>query len=139
MRHGGPLQRMKNEISFHTAVERVRARDPRFAPQAYDFLCEALEYTVKMVKAETAEDRHVTGPQLLQGFRQMAMRDFGPMAWTVMKEWGICRSEDVGEMVYQMINIGYFGRNESDSIEDFSDGICMEEALTRPYKPSATR
>jgi len=77
---------MKNDIAFHIAVRDVRARDPRFAPQAYDFLCEALEHTVKMMNREGAEDRHVTGRELLEGFRQCALRDFGPMAWVVMQE-----------------------------------------------------
>ena len=130
---------MKNDIAFHIAVREVRARDARFAPQAYDFLCEALEHTVKSLKKENAEDRHVTGPELLKGFREKAVLEFGPMAWMVMKEWGVLRSEDVGAMVYQFINIGYFGKNETDSIEDFSDGVSMEEELTRPYRPSAKR
>jgi uncharacterized repeat protein (TIGR04138 family) len=123
-------------IAFGEAVRQVRAGDPRFAPQAYDFLCKALEHTVKALKREQAEDHHVTGPELLQGFRNLALHDFGPMAWLVMSEWGIRRSEDVGAMVYQLIAIRYFGRNETDSIEDFSDGVSMEEALTKPFLPS---
>ena len=130
---------MKNDIAFHIAVREVRARDPRFAPQAYDFLCESLEHTVKTLRRENAEDRHVTGPQLLAGFRDKALQDFGPMAWLVMKEWGITCSEDVGAMVYQFINIGYFGRNETDCIEDFSDGVSMKEYLTKPFPPAAKR
>ena len=123
---------MKSDIDFHTAVQKVRERDPRFASQAYDFLCLSLEHTVKMMHREGAEDRHVSGRELLEGFRQRALQDFGPMAWLVMQEWGIGCSEDVGAMVYQFINIGYFGKNETDSIEDFSDGISMKEALTKP-------
>jgi uncharacterized repeat protein (TIGR04138 family) len=128
---------MKNDIAFHIAVREVRARDPRFAPQAYDFLCESLEHTVKSLKREHAESHHVTGPELLLGFREKALQDFGPMAWMVMKEWGIRCSEDVGTMVYQFIGIGYFGKNETDSIEDFSDGVSLEEALNKPFLPPA--
>jgi uncharacterized repeat protein (TIGR04138 family) len=137
MRHHFMLCGMKSDIAFHIAVRDVRERDPRFAPQAYDFLCESLEYTVKSLKRENAEDRHVTGPQLLVGFREKALLDFGPMAWTVMREWGVRCSEDVGTMVYNLINIGYFGKNETDSIEDFSDGISLKESLTKPYLPPA--
>jgi uncharacterized repeat protein (TIGR04138 family) len=128
---------MKDEsITLADAVRNVRAADPRFAPQAYDFLCKALDYTVKGLKRENAEDRHVTGPELLQGFRDLALRDFGPMAWLVMQEWGIRRSEDVGAMVYQLINVSFFGKNETDSIDDFSDGVSLQDALAKPFLPT---
>ena len=54
-----------------------------------------------------------------------------------MREWGVKCSEDVGAMVFHFINIGYFGRNETDRIEDFSDGVDMEEALRKSFQ--ATR
>ena len=127
---------MKHELAFHLAVRDSQKRDPRFAPQAYAFLCDALAHTLKLVGREDAEDRHVAGPELLAGFRDLALREFGPMAVCVLREWGIACSEDVGSMVYLLINVGYFGKNETDSIEDFSDGVSLKEALTKPFRPT---
>ncbi len=125
---------MKNTVAFHIAVREVCERDARFAPQAYGFLCDALEHTIKMLHREDVEDRHVAGPQLLAGFRDLALREFGPMAFFVLREWGVTCSEHVGEMVYNFISLGYFGKNETDRIEDFSDGILLEEELTKSFR-----
>lgn len=126
---------MKPELAFHHAVRDVQKRDPRFAAQAYAFLCEALAHTLKLTGREDAEDRHVAGPELLAGFRDLALREFGPMALCVLRDWGVTCSEDVGGMVYLLIGVGYFGKNETDSIEDFSDGVSLKEALTKPFRP----
>ena len=125
---------MTNQLEFHIAVHSVRQRDTRYAPQAYAFLCEALEHTVRAHHKEGDEDRHVRGQELLAGFRELALQEFGPLALLVMRDWGIQCSEDVGNMVYNFITVKFFGRNETDSIEDFSDGISMEEELTKPFR-----
>lgn len=128
---------MKDNFAFHLAVHEACRKDDRFAPQAYAFLCDALEHTVKMLGREESESRHVTGQEILAGWRDLAVLEFGPMANVVMREWGIRRSEDVGAMVYNFIGIGYFGKNETDSIEDFSDGVDLLEALGRPFQRAA--
>jgi uncharacterized repeat protein (TIGR04138 family) len=125
---------MKDSVAFHLAVREARARDPRFAAEAYAFLCDSLEHTIKMLHREDAEDRHVAGPQLLAGFRDLALREFGPMAYFVLREWGVTRSEDVGQMVYHFISLGYFGKNETDRIEDFADGVALEEELNKSFR-----
>ena len=125
---------MKNSFPFHLAVHEVRQRDPRYAAEAYAFLCDALTHAVKLLDREDKDDRHVTGPELLMGFRDLALHEFGPMALFVMHEWGIRCSEDVGNMVYNFIEVSYFGRNDNDRLEDFSDGISLEHELTKPYQ-----
>jgi len=117
------------------ALHQVRQRDTRYAPQAYAFVCDSLAHTLKLLERDKQEDNHhVAGPELLTGFRALALEQFGPMAMVVMREWGVTSSEDVGNMVYNLIDAGYFGRNESDKLEDFSDGISLEEHLTKPYQ-----
>jgi uncharacterized repeat protein (TIGR04138 family) len=131
---------MQENLAFQLAVHEACRRDPRFARNAYAFLCDVLQHTVKMTGRESGEDGnrvHVNGPELLAGWRDLAMLEFGPMANLVMHEWGVARSEDVGAMVFHFINIGYFGKSESDRLEDFCDGVDMVEALGKPYVASS--
>jgi uncharacterized repeat protein (TIGR04138 family) len=125
---------MHETFAFHIAVREACRRDSRFAPEAYGFLCQVLQHTVKMVGREEEENRHVNGPELLAGWRDLAVLEFGPMASFVMREWRVTRSEDVGAMVFHFIDIGYFGRNKTDCVQDFSDGVDMDEALRRPFQ-----
>ncbi|MCI0340279.1 MAG: hypothetical protein L0216_03880 [Planctomycetales bacterium] len=111
-------------------------KDPRFRREAYPFVFEALSVAQKLFKKDEAppEDRHVTGPQLLEGVKELAGRKFGFLAKTVLNEWGIRRTEDVGEIVFNLIEAGLMGRQESDSRGDFAAGYDFEEAFEREFR-----
>lgn len=125
---------MKEQLAFQIALHEVQKRDQRYAPQAYAFICDALAYTVKKLGRDKSEDRHVNGTELLHGFREFALQQFGPLATLVMREWGVLANEDVGNMVYNLIATNYFGKSETDRLEDFSDSIPLLDYLSRPYE-----
>ena len=79
--------------------------------------------------------RHVSGPELLEGFRDFALEQFGPMASTLMTEWGVRKCQDVGDMVFHLIEEQVFGKQDSDCREDFSEIFDFEEALVKPFLP----
>ena len=124
----------------HVLHELVLERDSRYAADAYHFLQKALAETVKELQGKELEgDRHVSGGELLEGFRCCALRNFGPMAMTVLEEWGVHRCEDVGEMVFNLISVGAFGKSERDRRADFADGYDFEAAFVRPFLPKSRR
>lgn len=127
-----------NNDSFENAVSQILQRDSRFDPMAYFFLKESLDFTVKRLAGgeKRTRYRHVTGSELLEGFRDHALEQFGPMASTLMNEWGIEQSQHVGEMVFHLIEEQVFGKQESDRKEDFNNFDLAEE-LTTPFLPSS--
>jgi len=135
----GILQAMQ-PVHFEQAVVSVLGRDNRFDAQAYFFLKDALDFTLKRIAdGNGGHSRHVTGPELLTGFRDFTLNQFGPMGSTLMKEWGIRQCRDIGEMVFQLIDEGMFGKQDSDSLEDFSEVFDLDEALSRPFLPKQVR
>lgn len=122
-------------MSFEEAVERLVARDARYHAEGYRFLREALDFTVKLFdKPATGAARHVTARELLEGARQYALREYGPMARRVLEHWGIRRTEDIGQMIFQLVEMGVLGRTENDRIEDFNAVYDFEAVFTRPYR-----
>lgn len=123
-------------IQFEQAIAAILRREKRFAPHAYFFLKDALDFTLKRAaEANNGEPRHVVGPELLAGFRDHALEQFGPMASTLMKEWGVHSCSDVGDMVFLLIEDGVFGKQDSDSKEDFREVFDFDESLTQPFLP----
>ena len=61
------------------------------------------------------------------------------MALTVLSEWGLRRSEDFGEIVFNMVEHGILSKTENDSRKDFQDGYDFEKAFRSPFRPSSTR
>lgn len=121
---------------FEHAIENIVRRDSRFDSQAYLFLKDALDFTLKRAAEDNAgKPRHVSGKELLLGFRDLALQEFGPMAHTLMAEWGLGNTRNVGEMVFHLIDEQMFGKQESDTLEDFEDIFDFDEAFEQPFVP----
>jgi len=124
------------KIGFAEALDSIVASDPRYQREAYIFLRDALDFTTKQQKkAKGTTVRHVSGPELLEGVRQYALKEFGPMVVTVFENWGIRSCEDIGHMVFNLIGAGIFGKTDQDSIEDFKAVYDFRDAFVKPYTP----
>lgn len=124
--------------SFQETVLEICKKDARYNPDAYFFLVEALDVTVKDIrKNQPDHGRHVTGKELLNGIKEYALDEFGPMTFTVFSEWGLHTTQDFGEIVFNLVEAGRLGKTESDSRTDFTDAFDFEEAFLRPFEPQA--
>jgi len=125
------------KIGFADALDSVVTNDARYQRDGYVFLRDALDFTTKQQKkVKGVSVRHVTGPELLDGVRRYALKEFGPMVMTVFDSWGIRSCEDIGNMVFNLISAGVFGKTDEDSIEDFKNVYDFEEAFVRPFAPA---
>ncbi len=122
---------------FNEAVAFAVANDERYRPEGYQFIREALEVILKKrSKAKhQSPSAHVTASELLDGFRRLALKEFGPMTVTVLDYWGIRNSGDIGRMVFNLVEAGAFGRTENDSPHDFEEGIDFHESFILPFLP----
>ena len=123
---------------FAEAVAEICQADSRYDRDAYLFVREGLDFTIKSLKKHQHTNlvhRHVTGHELLIGLRQFALDQFGPMAKTVLDYWGIRRCEDFGEVVFNMVEKGILGKTDEDSRADFRNGFDFDEAFVNPYRP----
>ena len=124
--------------SFEEAIEQIAARDRRYHREAYFFLREALDHTQKMTGKlpKKNEVRHVSGQELLNGIREYALQQFGPMTLSVFEEWGVTCCMDFGEIVFNMVETKLLAKTEQDSREDFRNGYDFHDAFRKPFLPS---
>ena len=116
------------EKKFETlddALRAIRRSDPRYPVEAYHFVREALDYTL----ARRKKRGHVRGQELLEGLRLYAIEQFGPLTLSVFRNWNVHRTEDIGEIVFNLVETGVLGKTEKDSKEDFADGYDFEETF----------
>ncbi len=126
---------------FHPALAEVVRDDPRYAYEAYEFVFYALHHTQKLLDREPpASDNeaepqhHVSGPELLEGIRDLALREFGRMARTVFHLWGIERTADFGEIVFNLIESGMMSKTTEDNRRDFHDVYDLDRALVEGFR-----
>ena len=142
-------------MSLRDQLPRIIASDPRFAIDAYAFVLEALNYARFQKLRAQGRDReksrpsqpargprppqsksrrpsgsgHVTGRELCECVRKLALRQYGLLAATVLSHWGIRSTSDIGDIVYNMIAAGDLEKTPSDSRSDFDNVFDFETAL----------
>ena len=111
---------------YHPTLMEVARRHPQFAYEAYEFLFEAYTHTQKMVgraaeptRENVPAENHVSGQELCAGAIDLARREFGRMARVVFRLWGINRTDDIGEIVFNLIDASLLSKQESDRRSDF--------------------
>ncbi len=130
--------------AFHPGLAEVVRHDPRYAYEAYEFVFYALHHTQQMLGREPGDldadnpqgepHHHVSGPELLDGVRDLALREFGRMARTVFRLWGIDRTDDFGEIVFNLIDAGMMSKTAEDSRADFRGVYDLDRALVEGFR-----
>ena len=109
--------------NFLQSIEDLAERVGRFKKDAYLFIYDALQYTVeKLGKTDLpTEERHISGRDLLYGISEFALDQLGPLTRSVFAHWGIYKTRDFGEIVFNLVNAKLMSKTERDNIEDFID------------------
>ncbi len=63
----------------------------------------------------------MSGKELLEGIREYALNEFGPMTLALLREWGIHACEDFGNIVFNLVEHGVLAKTEEDTREDFKN------------------
>jgi uncharacterized repeat protein (TIGR04138 family) len=107
----------------------LQEKNPRFHGKAYLFLLSALHHVMEGL----GEKRHISGQELAGGVRELALERYGPMARTVLEHWGIHATEDLGDIVFALVECGILIKQDDDRKEDFRDVFDFEEAFELEY------
>ena len=111
------------EIDFASdSFDDIVAKDQRYDARAYALLMDV----VRRRGGGSAAD-------LLDEFRETALDQYGPLAYTVLTEWGVKRCEDIGEMMFNLVDSGRVHKDENDSAESFVGGYDFKEAFLGPF------
>ncbi len=118
-------------------IEELARRDPRYAPEAYEFVYEALSHATRRLGQARAEgaldDEHVSVADFLEGARYLAVREFGLMAPAVFRAWGVRRTDDFGDIVFHLIEAGLMDPTAADDRAAFHDRFDLQEGLAAGY------
>ena len=132
-------------------IAKLLKDDRRYKIDAYAFVFEALNYahaqlgmgTERPAESEEGEpdegagketERHLSGQQLCEAIRQYALEQYGYMAKCVLNSWGVTRTGDIGEIVYNLIDIGKMRKTKEDRREDFDNVFDFETGLRQSFK-----
>lgn len=135
-------------------IMRLLQGDSRYKLDAYQFIHEGMDYAheqmglgrpnettkreelleAEELSAEEIEEMHVDGRQLCEALRLYALEQYGYMAKLVLNRWGVHSTDDFGELVFHLIDIGALRKSKSDRREDFIDIYDFDQAFQTHFK-----
>jgi len=115
---------------FQDIIETIYNKDRRYKEDAYIFVMEALSYTQKKFK----KHKHVSGDQMLEGVRELLINKYGPMTLSVLRHWGIKKTEDFGNIVFNLVENKVLSKTEEDNIEKFKNAYDFEDVFNQGYR-----
>lgn len=129
-------------MDFDEVTRGLCQKDPRYTPQAYHLVRLALDHAQNKVHGELKKNaeakgiiqRHVSGGELLDGFREYVLNTYGPMSYHLLQNWGLKKTVDVGHIVFQLIEAGLFGKSDEDDLADFENLYDFKEAFLYPFE-----
>ncbi len=122
----------------------IAREDGRYAPAAFYFVNDVVASTVKWLQSgemtprdvaasrgENDDNFHISGFELLEGMRRLARERWGLLARQVLERWGVYRTEDIGEIVFLMVDdpVLQWKRRDADTKEDFANGYNFADTF----------
>lgn len=94
-------------------VQKVKLKYPE---DAYTFVREAVNFALSRI----GEVRHVSAFELLENCKAYGIEQYGLLYQTVLESWRIKCADDIGNIVFELIDAGKLSASPGDSREDFS-------------------
>jgi uncharacterized repeat protein (TIGR04138 family) len=120
---------MEGAVLADPIMDRLRREHPTYHDTAYVFVLAALQFTISRL----GEARHISGCELAAGCRDLALERYGLMARPVLDFWGIRCTRDIGEIVFALVECGVLVKQDDDSVSDFENAFCFDDAFERAY------
>jgi uncharacterized repeat protein (TIGR04138 family) len=133
----------KVSMDFENSLTELLRDDRRYKIESYRFVNSVLNYAIKRLDKETAaiskesaaeEAPFVSGREICYAARDYALEQYGFLARTVLYELGIRKTEDIGQIVFNLFEIIQIQKNVDDQIEDFCDVFDLGEELDRGFR-----
>ncbi len=126
---------------FSEVIDLIVREDTRYPKPAYYFVRKALDHTLKGMNKLPSDEKgnHVSGRELLEGIRDYALDQYGPMTFTVFENWSLRKTTDFGEIVFNLVEYGIFGKTEHDDIKDFKEVYDFRDAFLNPFIPKGRK
>ncbi len=122
-------------------------QDRRYRLDAYQFVRDGLDYahhvlgmgsTPRSSPGQPPAESHLTGQELCEALRQLALKQYGFLAKWVLSSWGVHATSDFGELVYNMIAVNMMRKSNEDRREDFDDVYEFDEAFVQRFRIDAS-
>ena len=95
--------------------------------------------TIEYLQSRLEVRRHVSGAELAWACRDFAREQFGLLAPHVLGHWGVTRTEDIGRLVFTLVEVGLLVTQPGDLESDFEAVYQFDDAFGDVYEWQGVR
>lgn len=119
---------------------RTRPTKRQYHAQAYQFVFSAMRHVQQQLGRSNSSEAtgHISGRELLDGVRALGIQHFGVMAILVLNRWGLKSTDDIGRIVFELIDRGEMRKTERDQLADFVGVYDFEKVFRDDYTPDTS-
>ena len=118
---------------FKQGVRLIMEDDDTYPPEAYEFIRQSVSYAQRK-KSQHEESNQVSTAELVLEIKNYALKEYGPMAFYLLKKWSIDSTDDFGNIIYNLIEYKIFGEGDHDQRQDFNNAYNFHDVFMKPYK-----
>ena len=124
-------------------IYEILKRDRRYKIESYRFVNTVLNQAARRLERGTASILQETPPEaesligpadLCRAVRDSALENFGFLARTVLSEMGIKKTQDIGQIIFNLSETGQVRLYDDDRPENFADLFDLGEELDRGFR-----
>lgn len=124
-------------MDFQETLQQILAQHSEYKPDAYRYIYAVTTPATddeELDKPDTqSHPKHLSAQMLYQALCKRALKDFGPLAATVFRVWGLCTPQDIGRATYYMVDAGILCKQPHESAADFDTLPPLMPILRTPY------
>lgn len=121
------------DADFKKKIFKLRKIDSRYEADAYTFIMECFRFSSG--KKTRTQTRNLKAREICEAVKDLALENFGPMAGTVLSEWGVKNTADIGQLVKGLVEVKILAEEADDSYDLFNDLFDFHEVFEKPYEP----
>ena len=89
---------------------------------------------IERVGGPACMNRHVTGQELCWVIRDVALERWGLMARSVLAQWNVNGTDDIGVVVFALVENHWLAKQPTDSLDDFNRVYSFAEVFDKQYE-----
>src|SRR5689334_6974028 len=115
-------------------IDSLARRYRRYSRDAFRFVCQVYRALRERLSSGGHVVRNPTALELCEAIRVTAIEHYGFMAATVLRSWGVRRTEDFGELLIALVRSGLLAGPPASTLDEFRSVFDFDHGFERDFQ-----
>ena len=109
-----------NNIPLQQKIAQIIEKDATYPEEAYEFVTNVIHFATKNNEKKEDASRHIGAKKIIKASVDYALNEYGFFAQEVLLNFNIIKAIDIGNIVFNLIEVELLRQSDDDSLEDFN-------------------